>query len=50
MCIISIHIILLCLDVDKLIKEGKAYADDTPAETMKQERENRVMSKCRNNC
>ncbi|KAM6324331.1 bifunctional glutamate/proline--tRNA ligase [Aegotheles albertisi] len=35
---------------EKLIQEGKAYVDDTPAEQMKAEREQRVESKHRNNC
>ncbi|XP_005483060.2 bifunctional glutamate/proline--tRNA ligase isoform X6 [Zonotrichia albicollis] len=35
---------------EKLILEGKAYVDDTPAEQMKAEREQRVESKHRNNC
>lgn len=35
---------------EKLIKEGKAYVDDTPAEQMKAEREQRVESRHRNNC
>ena len=34
----------------ELIKQGKAYVDDTDAETMKKEREERIESKCRNNC
>ncbi|KAH0622690.1 hypothetical protein JD844_025203 [Phrynosoma platyrhinos] len=34
---------------EKLIQEGKAYVDDTPAEQMKMEREQRVESKHRNN-
>ncbi|XP_064020607.1 bifunctional glutamate/proline--tRNA ligase isoform X3 [Pogoniulus pusillus] len=34
---------------EKLIQEGKAYVDDTPAEQMKAEREQRVESKHRNN-
>ncbi|XP_018427727.1 PREDICTED: bifunctional glutamate/proline--tRNA ligase isoform X4 [Nanorana parkeri] len=34
---------------EKLINEGKAYADDTPAEQMKAEREQRTESKHRNN-
>uniref|UniRef100_H0V178 Glutamyl-prolyl-tRNA synthetase 1 n=1 Tax=Cavia porcellus TaxID=10141 RepID=H0V178_CAVPO len=34
---------------EKLIKEGKAYVDDTPAEQMKAEREQRVESRHRNN-
>ncbi|XP_050172395.1 bifunctional glutamate/proline--tRNA ligase isoform X3 [Myiozetetes cayanensis] len=35
---------------EKLIQEGKAYVDDTPAEQMKAEREQRIESKHRNNC
>ncbi|XP_063299887.1 bifunctional glutamate/proline--tRNA ligase isoform X2 [Pelobates fuscus] len=34
---------------EKLIQEGKAYVDDTPAEQMKSEREQRLESKHRNN-
>nr|XP_043609461.1 glutamate--tRNA ligase, cytoplasmic [Erigeron canadensis] len=34
----------------KLIKEGKAYVDDTPREEMKKERMDGIESKCRNNC
>ncbi|XP_033000648.1 bifunctional glutamate/proline--tRNA ligase isoform X6 [Lacerta agilis] len=34
---------------EKLIHEGKAYVDDTPAEQMKMEREQRTESKHRNN-
>ncbi|CAN9506862.1 unnamed protein product [Ophioblennius macclurei] len=34
---------------EQLLSEGKAYIDDTPPEQMKQEREQRVESKCRNN-
>lgn len=34
---------------EQLLAEGKAYIDDTPPEQMKQEREQRVESKCRNN-
>ncbi|XP_062303678.1 bifunctional glutamate/proline--tRNA ligase isoform X2 [Osmerus eperlanus] len=34
---------------EKLLKEGKAYIDDTPPEQMKQEREQRVESKHRSN-
>ena len=35
---------------DKLIQKGLAYCDDTPADQMKKDRENRVESKNRNNC
>lgn len=35
---------------EKLIKEGKAFVDDTPAEQMKNEREQKIESKNRNNC
>ncbi|KAM3625961.1 uncharacterized protein V6R79_020421 [Siganus canaliculatus] len=34
---------------EQLLSEGKAYIDNTPPEQMKQEREQRVESKCRNN-
>lgn len=34
---------------EKLLKEGKAYVDDTEPELMKQEREQRIESKNRNN-
>ncbi|KAM8945260.1 bifunctional glutamate/proline--tRNA ligase isoform 2-T2 [Pelodytes ibericus] len=34
---------------EKLIQEGKAYVDDTPAEQMKSEREQRIESKHRTN-
>ena len=34
----------------KLIQDGNAYVDNTPAEVMKQERESRTASKCRENC
>lgn len=34
----------------KLIKEGKAYADDTPAHIMKEQREQKQMSSSRDNC
>ncbi|KAG6462778.1 hypothetical protein O3G_MSEX013465 [Manduca sexta] len=34
---------------EKLIKEGKAFVDDTPAEQMKNEREQKIESKNRNN-
>lgn len=35
---------------EKLLKEGKAYVDDTDTETMRKEREQRVESKNRSNC
>uniref|UniRef100_A0A1A8S0V1 Bifunctional glutamate/proline--tRNA ligase n=1 Tax=Nothobranchius rachovii TaxID=451742 RepID=A0A1A8S0V1_9TELE len=34
---------------EKLLAEGKAYIDNTPPEQMKQEREQRIESRCRNN-
>ncbi|XP_054626517.1 bifunctional glutamate/proline--tRNA ligase isoform X2 [Dunckerocampus dactyliophorus] len=34
---------------EQMLREGKAYIDDTPPEQMKQEREQRVESKCRKN-
>ncbi|KAL7157519.1 hypothetical protein ABFS83_02G082600 [Erythranthe nasuta] len=34
---------------EKLIREGKAYVDDTPREKMKEERMDGIESKCRNN-
>ena len=33
----------------RMIREGKAYADDTEPEAMKKEREERIESKNRNN-
>jgi len=35
---------------ERMIREGKAYADDTDPETMKKEREERADSINRNNC
>ena len=35
---------------EKMIREGKAYADDTPGDQMKEEREKRVKSANRDNC
>jgi bifunctional glutamyl/prolyl-tRNA synthetase len=35
---------------EQLLKEGKAYVDDTDMETMRKEREERVESKNRSNC
>ncbi|KAK2853483.1 hypothetical protein Q5P01_006144 [Channa striata] len=34
---------------EQLLAEGRAYIDNTPPEQMKQEREQRIESKCRNN-
>lgn len=46
----SDHFDIIMQYADKLIRDGKAYADDTPAEQMKQEREQRIESKHRKNC
>ena len=35
---------------EKMIREGKAYADDTAADKMKEEREQRIKSANRDNC
>ena len=35
---------------EKMIREGKAYADDTPGDQMREEREKRVKSANRDNC
>lgn len=35
---------------EQLLQEGKAYVDNTPPDTMKQEREQRIESRHRNNC
>lgn len=34
----------------KLLKENKAYIDDTPADIMKEQRDQKLMSPNRNNC
>ena len=34
----------------KLVSDGMAYVDNTPPDQMKQERDKRIPSKCRNNC
>ncbi|KAL7608286.1 hypothetical protein Lser_V15G14355 [Lactuca serriola] len=39
---------ILMVMAEKLIKEGKAYIDDTPKEQVKYEREKKIESKCRN--
>ena len=45
----SDHFDLIARYCEQLIKEGKAYCDDTDAETMKAEREQRTQSKNWNN-
>lgn len=35
---------------EQLLREGKAYIDDTPPDVMKQEREQRIESRHRSNC
>ena len=45
----SDHFEMMLVKVEQLLKEGKAYVDDTPGDQMKTEREQRVESKNRNN-
>lgn len=45
----SDHFELMLELCEKLLKEGKAYVDDTDAETMRKEREERTESKNRSN-
>lgn len=45
----SDHFDILLGFCEQLIREGKAYVDDTEPELMKKEREERVESKNRNN-
>ncbi|KAM9824867.1 bifunctional glutamate/proline--tRNA ligase isoform X2 [Syngnathus typhle] len=45
----SDHFDVIMQLAEQLMAEGKAYIDDTPPEAMKQEREQRIESKCRNN-
>uniref|UniRef100_A0A3Q3L771 Bifunctional glutamate/proline--tRNA ligase n=1 Tax=Mastacembelus armatus TaxID=205130 RepID=A0A3Q3L771_9TELE len=45
----SDHFAIILRFAEQLLVEGKAYIDDTPPEQMKQEREQRIESKCRNN-
>lgn len=45
----SDHFDLISQYCDKMLTEGKAYVDDTEAETMKTEREQKVESKNRSN-
>ena len=35
---------------EKLIRDGKGYIDDTPTETMRDEREKKIKSAHRDNC
>uniref|UniRef100_A0A3P9MIJ5 Bifunctional glutamate/proline--tRNA ligase n=2 Tax=Oryzias latipes TaxID=8090 RepID=A0A3P9MIJ5_ORYLA len=45
----SDHFPIIMRMAEKLLAEGKAYIDNTPPEQMKQEREQRIESKCRSN-
>lgn len=45
----SDHFDILLVLCEKMIKLGKAYADDTDADQMKKEREQQIESKNRNN-
>ncbi|KAA8595987.1 hypothetical protein FQN60_011278 [Etheostoma spectabile] len=45
----SDHFATIMRFAEQLLAEGKAYIDNTPPEQMKQEREQRTESKCRNN-
>nr|XP_043885451.1 bifunctional glutamate/proline--tRNA ligase isoform X1 [Solea senegalensis] len=45
----SDHFPKIMVFAEQLLTEGKAYIDNTPPEQMKQEREQRVDSKCRDN-
>lgn len=46
----SDHFDLIMEKCEWMMRKGKAYADDTPSEVMKAQREERIPSKCRNNC
>ena len=46
----SDHFDTIMAYAEKMIREGKAYADDTPGDKMKEEREQRVKSANRDNC
>ena len=46
----SDHFDTIVMYAEKMIREGKAYADDTPADKMKEEREQRIKSVNRDNC
>lgn len=46
----SDHFDTIMMYAEKMIREGKAYADDTPGDKMKEEREQRIKSVNRDNC
>jgi len=46
----SDHFDTIMMYAEKMIREGKAYADDTPGDKMKEEREQRIKSANRDNC
>ncbi len=46
----SDHFDKIMMYAEKMIREGKAYADDTPGDRMKEEREQRIKSANRDNC
>ena len=46
----SDHFDTIMTFAEKMIREGKAYADDTAADKMKEEREQRIKSANRDNC
>ena len=43
-------LLLLLLFIEKMIKDGTAYVDNTPTDAMRQERETKTPSKCRDKC
>ncbi|XP_028392901.1 bifunctional glutamate/proline--tRNA ligase-like [Dendronephthya gigantea] len=45
----SDHFEIIVQYAEKLIRDGNGYVDDTPAEAMREEREKRVKSACRDN-
>lgn len=46
----SDHFDLIMEKCEWMIREGKAYGDDTPSDLMKSQREERIISKHRDNC
>lgn len=46
----SNHFDTIMTYAEKVIREGKAYSDDTPPEKMKEEREQKIKSANRDNC